>query len=52
MPKVGTGKNTRHFPYTPEGYREAQEYARKTGQKLVVTRRARKRRARKGAPGG
>lgn len=48
MPRVGK----KHFPYTPQGYREAQEEAKRTGQKLVVTRRPRRRRAKKGAPSG
>lgn len=48
MPRVGN----KRFAYTPEGYREAQEYARKTGQKVVVTRPAKRRRKRKGTKGG
>ncbi len=32
MPRVGK----KYFPYTPEGIREAQAYASKTGQPVVV----------------
>ncbi len=35
MPKVGK----RRFPYTEQGIRESQEYARKTGQRLQVEQR-------------
>jgi hypothetical protein len=49
MPKVGN----RHFPYTPEGYRQAKEYARVTGQKVQVDKpKRRRRKARKGVRDG
>ena len=35
MPKVGK----KHFAYTPDGLKEAQEYAAKTGQKVEKTQR-------------
>jgi hypothetical protein len=36
MPKVGTGKSAKHFPYTKAGRKAAQAYARRTGEKLTV----------------
>jgi len=34
VPKVGTGKNARHFPYTPAGIAAAKAAAKKTGKKV------------------
>ena len=34
MPKVGTGKNARHYPYTPAGERAARQDASRTGQPM------------------
>ncbi len=50
MPKVG-GK---HFAYSKEGYREAKQYAKKTGKKLQAPRDALRKAAAarlNGAPG-
>ena len=37
MPQVGK----RHYPYTPEGMRKAQEAARRLGKRVRITRVAR-----------
>lgn len=35
MPKVGIGKNAKHFPYTPAGQAAANALAKRTGQPVV-----------------
>ena len=35
MPKVGTGKKAKHFPYTEKGEKEAKMYAKKSGKKMT-----------------
>lgn len=37
MPKVGSGKNAKHFAYTPAGEKAAEGYAKKTGKKVEYT---------------
>ena len=39
MPKVGTGKDAMHFPYTPAGKKKAAAAAKKTGKKLVSAKK-------------
>jgi hypothetical protein len=36
MPKVGSGKGSKMFPYTPAGMDKAQAEAKKSGKKMEV----------------
>jgi hypothetical protein len=38
MPKVGN----KHFPYTPEGMRQAREEALRTGKRVIITKKTKK----------
>lgn len=35
MPKVGSGKGAKDFPYTAKGAKAAKKYAKKTGKKVT-----------------
>ena len=39
MPKVGSGKRAKHFPYTKAGEEAAEEYAKKTGKKKTTKKK-------------
>jgi len=37
MPKVGTGKDAKHFPYTKQGKEDAKKEARRTGKSMKTS---------------
>lgn len=41
MPKVGSGKNAKHFAYTKAGYKAAAKEAKKTGKPISKGKKGR-----------
>jgi uncharacterized protein with GYD domain len=37
MPKVGTGKDAKEFPYTQKGREDAKKEAEKTGKRMKIS---------------
>ena len=42
MPKVGTGKDAKHFPYTKKGVKEAKRMAKEKGMEFEYKEKKKK----------